>query len=131
MICFTVAIPPSTNNLFFSVPGRGRVKSDAYKAWIKEASIVAKLAIRAKRIDGPYALCIQIGKPDNRKRDIGNLEKPISDLLVSIGAVNDDGDCQRIEMEWSPNVDGAFVRVMETKAVPTRKTALASAEVSA
>ncbi|KQP53058.1 RusA family crossover junction endodeoxyribonuclease [Methylobacterium sp. Leaf106] len=131
MICFTVAIPPSTNNLFFSVSGKGRRKTDAYKAWIKEASIVAKLAIRAKRIDGPYALNIQIGKPDNRRRDLGNLEKALSDLLVSVGAVSDDSACQRIEMEWSPNVDGAFVRVMETKAVPTRKTAIASAEVSA
>lgn len=130
MICFTVAIPPAANNLFASIPGKGRIKTVAYKAWIREASWVAKLAIKAKRIDGPYALCIQIGKPDNRKRDIGNLEKPISDLLVSIGAVNDDSDCQRIEMEWSANVDGAFVRVMETKAVPTRKTALSNAEVT-
>lgn len=131
MICFTVAIPPTANRLFASVPGKGRVKTADYRAWIAEASWVAKLAIKAKKITGPYALSVQIGKPDNRKRDIGNLEKPISDLLVSIGAVNDDSDCQRIEMEWSANVDGAFVRVMETKAVPTRKTALASAEVSA
>lgn len=125
MICFTVALPPTANNLFFSVPGRGRVKSTAYRKWIEEASWVAKLAIKAKRITGPYALSVQIGKPDNRKRDIGNLEKPISDLLVSIGAVSDDSDCQRIEIEWSANVDGAFVRVMETKAVPVRKIAKA------
>lgn len=122
MISFTVSMPPSVNALTRNVPGVGRVKASVYKKWVKANEWIVALAAKdGRKITGPYALIIQIGKPDNRPRDIGNLEKAVSDLLVSIGAVRDDSDCQRIQIGWSEHHDDCFVQVIETQPVPVRK----------
>jgi crossover junction endodeoxyribonuclease RusA len=39
-------------------------------------------------------------RPDKRKRDLGNLEKAISDILVSQNIVEDDSLCEWIEARW-------------------------------
>lgn len=116
IITATIPLPPSANRLFANAPGKGRVKTAAYKAWITEAGYILNLAKTAKQIDGPYALSIFAGKPDNRKRDLDNLAKPICDLLKTVGAIVDDSLCQRIEMEWVCRPD-VFVRVTPTQAV--------------
>jgi Holliday junction resolvase RusA-like endonuclease len=121
MISFTVSIPPTANNLFYSVPGKGRRKTPEYRAWIETNGWIIKLAAQAKKITGPYALHIDVGKPDNRRRDLDNLTKAVSDLIVSIGAVRDDSDCQRIQIGWSEHNDDCFVQVIETQPVPVRK----------
>lgn len=126
MISFTVSMPPSANNLFANKAGGGRHKTKAYEAWISENEWLVKMATQdGRKIAGPYSLTIRIGKPDNRKRDIANCEKALSDLLVSVGAVRDDSDCQRCLIEWSEDVDGAFVLVVPTQPVPVRKKARA------
>lgn len=119
MISFTVSMPPSVNALTRNVEGVGRVKSSEYKRWIKENEWLVKMASdEGRRITGPYSLTIKIGKPDNRKRDLLNLEKALGDLLVSAGAVRDDSDCQRCLIEWSSEHEGAFVSAAPTQPVP-------------
>lgn len=66
MLDLKISPPPSTNNLFRNLPGRGRVRSDKYKAWQKEAGweIKDQLAAVARQsrwpdaIGGPFALTI-------------------------------------------------------------------------
>jgi crossover junction endodeoxyribonuclease RusA len=108
--------PPSANKLWRYVGGRP-IKSAHYRAWLHEAATLVVLAVRADIIEGPYALYIRAGRPDNRRRDIDNLIKPISDALTHGGAVRDDCNCQRIEAEWVSDLSGIRVRVLSTKEV--------------
>ncbi len=117
MITATIPYPPTANHLFANVAGKGRVKSAAYKAWIDSAGYVLNLACVGKRIDGPYALTLRVGKPDNRKRDLSNLLKASEDLLVACRAVRDDSDCQRIDLSWTTEHPDVFVMVMPCRAV--------------
>jgi crossover junction endodeoxyribonuclease RusA len=55
---------------------------------------------KGKKVEGPYKLTILAVKPDKRKRDLGNLEKAISDILVSQGIVEDDSLCEWIVARW-------------------------------
>ena len=121
MISFTISMPPTANNLLLNVRGRGRVKTPEYRAWIETNGWVIKRAAQAKAIAGPYALIVQVGKPDNRRRDLDNLTKAVNDLIVSTGAVRDDSDCQRIQIGWSEHHDDCFVQVIETNPVPVRR----------
>jgi crossover junction endodeoxyribonuclease RusA len=58
------------------------------------------LQAKGRKMEGPYKLTIHAVKPDKRKRDIGNLEKAISDILVSQNIVEDDSLCEWIEARW-------------------------------
>lgn len=126
MISFTIDTPPPLSALTRNARKVGRAKTPRYTAWIKANEWIVALAAKDGRaITGPYALTVRVAKPDNRARDITNLEKAVSDLLVRVGAVRDDSDCQRFLIEWSEDVDGTFVLVMPTKLVPVRKRASA------
>lgn len=95
MIQFSLPYPPSANNLF---PGKARrFPSKAYKAWRAAAGPM----VPAGHIDGPYTLRICLERPDRRARDLGNLEKAISDLLKEEGLIADDRFMNRLEMWWS------------------------------
>jgi Holliday junction resolvase RusA-like endonuclease len=43
---------------------------------------------------------IQAVRPDKRKRDIGNLEKAISDILQASNVIVDDCLCEDLHMKW-------------------------------
>jgi crossover junction endodeoxyribonuclease RusA len=105
--------PPSANSLFFNVQGKGRVKTRRYDDWRKEAAWLISLA-KKRRIDGPYGLTVLAGRPDKRRRDLGNLLKAIEDALVHGGAIEDDSECQCIEMSWQPGITGVRVTVLPT-----------------
>lgn len=59
----------------------------------------SKLSVRS--IAGAYHLEIIANPPDRRRRDLGNLEKPISDFLTTVGIVEDDSLAQSILMKWA------------------------------
>lgn len=80
--------PPSTNNLFINVK-RGRIRSQKYDEWLKEASW--ELARRKPpEVTGPVRLAYVFGIPDRRKRDLDNLIKAPQDLLVKFGIIEGD-----------------------------------------
>lgn len=54
-----------------------------------------------KTIAGPYKLTLLVERPDNRRRDLANLEKALSDLLQDVGLIEDDKFCHVLHMEWS------------------------------
>ena len=75
--------------------------SKPYKDWVKHAEWALQGQVKGKSITGEYTLEIVAVKPDKRRRDIGNLEKAISDLLQKVKVIKDDCLCQKITMEWA------------------------------
>ena len=108
-------LPPSMNNLFATI-GRKRVRSARYRAWLESAGWELA-AQKPGTVAGPYAVTMTFGRKDKRRRDIGNLEKPCSDLLVAHRVVEDDSLAQRIHLEWG-NVEGVVIQVCSTKERP-------------
>ena len=51
-------------------------------------------------LTGDYAITIHAERPDRRKRDLGNLLKPIEDALVEAGVIEDDSKATNIHMAW-------------------------------
>lgn len=86
-----VPLPPSTNHLFHNGRGRSRVKTEAYKAWQKEAwPLLAELATPT---DYPVEVCIVVlpGKEGwTAACDVANREKALVDGLVSAGVLPED-----------------------------------------
>lgn len=103
----TVDCPPSANQLFANVAGKGRVKTRAYREWRERAAWQIETQ-RPGRIVGPYSLKLIIRRASLR-RDLGNFEKPLSDLIVSCGLVDDDRHCERLEICWSDSGHGVQV----------------------
>lgn len=97
MIRLSLPYPPSVNGLTFNA-SKGRVKTPEYRAWIEEASIAIKDTHRLGI--GAYYLSICARRPDKRRRDLGNIEKAVSDLLVMHGVVEDDCLAERITLQW-------------------------------
>lgn len=62
-------------------------------------------------ISGPYKLAIQYARPDKRRRDIDNVIKPISDLMVQIGAVSDDCQMREVSACWVDAGRNVLVRI--------------------
>jgi crossover junction endodeoxyribonuclease RusA len=89
--------PPSTNTLYRNVAGKGRVKTAKYKQWIDEAGFVLMFK-HLPAITGPYVLQIALFSADNRRRDIDNGIKAISDVLVKHGLVEDDSLCKELRV---------------------------------
>lgn len=110
MITFSLPFPISVNAMFADGKTR-RHKSQRYADWIIEAGYVLKTH-RIKPIIGPVHLryLLQEGF-DNRRRDLGNYEKGVTDLLVEHGIIEaDDGRIVReITLRWSKEETGIQV----------------------
>ena len=102
MIVVDLPFPPSVNRLWRA--GRRRVfRSPEYLSWIAEANgcwMQQKPKLKIKSIQGHYAVTIIVHRPDNRRRDIGNLEKVLSDLAQAVGIIEDDYLCARQVKEY-------------------------------
>jgi Holliday junction resolvase RusA-like endonuclease len=112
MIVFTLPFPISINAMFSDGKHR-RFRSQRYDTWIMEATAEIYRQ-RPKKITGPVTLLYEIQEGrDNRKRDLGNLEKCCTDLLVSHGIIQaDDGSIVReIKLKWNAEVEGVRVTV--------------------
>ncbi len=112
--------PPSTNELFANTSherraaamasGRklpGRVKTVAYKTWLNAAGWMLT-SQRPGRIEGRYTLEVWAARSG---KDLGNLEKALSDLLVEHGVIADDSLSTRITLEWNDELPTRQIRV--------------------
>lgn len=82
-------MPPSTNNLYVNVRGKGRVRSENYRKWNTEAGWTL-VAQRPKRFDCPVRVAIEICPEGRGVFDIDNKNKAILDLLVQHDVITDD-----------------------------------------
>lgn len=102
-----VPVPPSTNKLYATI-GRRRVKAMSYLAWINEAGWEIK-SQHPFLIPGQVA--VEYVCPINPKRDLGNFEKGLSDLLVRMGIIEDDKHITEIRLKWARNITNVVITV--------------------
>ena len=101
-------LPPTANAM--TNYGRGRVyRSKAYEKWLNAAGNIIK-SQKPCGIVGPYKLSIQ-AKRQNKKADIDNLIKPLSDLLQLVGVVANDCHCEFVSARWVSQGEGMSIRV--------------------
>ena len=122
MVSFQLPFPPSVNSLWFNTKN-GRARSASYDQWRQDAGWELKRQHPLK-LKGPVSLnyVFQNAK-DNRKRDLGNLEKALSDLLVEhqIIEADDHTIVRRISLAWG-DVDGVCVSVVSHRVQETTGT---------
>jgi Holliday junction resolvase RusA-like endonuclease len=81
--------PPSVNNLFLNVQGRGRVPTKEYTSWRNAAGWDLK-AQRPRKFAEPVEIIVELNPPTRRAFDPdGKLKAPI-DLLVTHEVIPDD-----------------------------------------
>ena len=90
-------------------------RSTEYSNWRKHAEWAVAGQVKGKKITGEYTLEIAAVKPDKRRRDIGNLEKAISDLLQKVKVIEDDYLCQDIHIWWAKSGPECKIIVTEYK----------------
>jgi Holliday junction resolvase RusA-like endonuclease len=81
------------------------VKTKAYRDWATEAALLMKLQARG-RIEGPYAMHMEVDRPDRRRRDLTNLIKLVEDTIVKQGLVEDDSLLASLKMRWTKATEG-------------------------
>ena len=75
-------------------------RSAEYVNWSKAAAWEIASQIKTRSIQGPYKIRVEAVAPDKRRRDIDNLAKAISDVLVSAQVIEDDHLCRELHMMW-------------------------------
>jgi len=88
-LALRLALPPSVNNLFLNVQGRGRVKTAKYRGWCNDAirSIWAQTT-PPREIAPPYRITIDM--PAKMRGDIDGRLKAAIDALVVSRVLTDD-----------------------------------------
>lgn len=96
--------PPTANNLFPTGKSGRRFISAEYKAWKHDAT----LSLWGQRVPvagiGRASVVYEFRRPDNRRRDAFNLEKPVTDLLVEYGVLRDDSLIEEGTVRWVRDV---------------------------
>lgn len=105
--------PPSVNASTRNVPGIGRVKTKAYKDWIKEAGQQI-LIQRPGRVAGGFHLTMKVRRASLR-RDLDNYAKCAIDLLVSMNVVDDDRHCESINLSWTDEGEGVQIMIVSAQ----------------
>jgi len=98
MITVHIPVPPSTNGLFANIPGRGRIKSERYRAWLVVAGTELNLQ-RPKAVNGPVSVDLMMKRP-NGSSDIDNRIKAALDLLVLHRLIDDDKKVVDVRARW-------------------------------
>lgn len=102
-------LPPSKNDLRQRTH-TGIARTDNYSSWIKNAG-KEMMVQRVRSVKGPYKLTIQAVRPDNKKRDLGNLLEATEDLLTTMHIIDDDSKSEMIIMRWVTVGAGVTIRV--------------------
>ena len=87
--------------------------SKNYMEWKKHAEWAVAAQVKGKKITGEYTLEIVAVKPDKRRRDLGNLEKAVSDLLQHAKVIEDDYLCQDIHLRWAKSGPECLILIKE------------------
>jgi Holliday junction resolvase RusA-like endonuclease len=106
MIQLTLPLAPSVNALW-RITGSRMYKTKVYKDWLEEAGWMVKQQTKDS-IDGEYALHIR-AKKTNKRRDLDNILKATSDLLVNLHIVEDDSQCVALAAEWAKEASEPMV----------------------
>lgn len=126
VVTFSLPVDPfSLNNAFTNVRGVGRVKSKAYKAWCRAVDQYLQLTGRrticgsdkGPRLTGRVDVRIWVRRPDERRRDIDNLIKPILDACVRNRVIGDDSDVDCVMIRWEEMPQPILVAIAQVPAL--------------
>lgn len=87
----TIPFPPTTgNHQHIALRNGRRILRKDIIAWRDEVSrLVSKIQIRFMTL-APLSMHVDVYMPDNRKRDLDNIAKVVSDALEESGMILDD-----------------------------------------
>lgn len=110
-------MPPSANNLFFNVRGKGRVPTKEYSDWQARNGWYIK-SQSPPRVNGPVVIKIEL-EDTHPRRDADNCIKACLDLIADRGMQIIDGDhavvVRKVSAEWS-DVKGVRLTISRGKA---------------
>ena len=102
----TLEFPPTANTYYrraghtIHISERGRhYKRDVASRVRMQLGAIAPLS-------GDLSVSIEASPPDNRRRDLDNIFKPLLDALTAAGVWGDDSQVKRIIAEMRPKVAG-------------------------
>lgn len=113
LITVSLPYPPSVNNLYSNVAGKGRRPTSRYATWQRAAQtevMAQRSKFKVPRIAGKVQISIVLERRRNGM-DIDNCAKAIIDTLVKMNLIDDDRHVERLSLEWG-DVTGARVDVM-------------------
>jgi Holliday junction resolvase RusA-like endonuclease len=95
--------PPSINHYWRRV-GRRTLISREGRRFRQRVAILAALAVEP--LSGPLEVEVDVSPPDNRRRDLDNVQKALLDALQHGGAYADDSQIVRLTITRQPPVEG-------------------------
>lgn len=110
----TIPKPPSVNAMYRNAgygkdrKRHGRIKTAKAQAWAKTAGYII-LAAGLGRNLGPYEIRLELGR--RKGADLFNFEKGASDLLKTLGVIQDDSLCERGVVEWADDLASHDMRI--------------------
>lgn len=104
---FTMPCPPSTNKLWFNMPGKGRVKTAAYSDFV-QMGLVAISNQKVPSVNGRVLMVYGIERiaKNAMDADISNRLKAIEDTIVKAGIIEDDSMVVGLAISWLPRANG-------------------------
>ncbi len=121
MIEIELPYPPSVNHYWRHVGPRVLISREGRTFRNCVCSLLAQASVRslASPLSGPLEIQIDVYPPDNRRRDLDNLQKSLLDALQHGGVYFDDSQIVRILIEKRECVaDGKVVVRIEERRSP-------------
>ena len=109
MVEFELPYPPSVNHYWRRVGTRTLISRGGRAFRQAVCAILAADGVRP--LAGPLAVQVMVYPPDNRRRDIDNVQKALLDALAHGGAYHDDSQIARLTVERQHVVPGGKVGV--------------------
>lgn len=109
-VTFDLPTPPSTNNMFINHKTAGRIRSPKYRAW-RDAAGWEINRQKVPPVKGPVHIRYDV--TTKSRIDLGNHEKALGDVLVSMGVIEDDKPSivKGISLWWATDTDGVRVTI--------------------
>lgn len=104
MITLELPYPPSINHYWRRVGSRTLISREGRRFRQSVTAILA--AMNMQPMSGPLQVDVEVFPPDNRRRDVDNVQKALLDALEHGGAYGDDSQIVRLAIEKGPPVEG-------------------------
>ena len=114
MLRFELPYPPSINHYWRRVGSRTLISREGRRFRDRVMAILA--AMRVRPVAGKLVVEVDAYPPDNRRRDIDNIQKALLDAMQHGGAYAEDSQIVRLSIEKREPVAGGKTIVRIRKA---------------
>lgn len=110
---FELPYPPSINHYWRRVGSRTLISREGRRFRRNVMTILAAMEIEP--LTGPLAADVEVFPPDNRRRDIDNLQKALLDAMEHGGVYGDDSQIMKLTIQKRETVVGGrtLVKIRE------------------